>query len=283
MAEQKLSQPMRAILENLRQRGSFTYDPRQSFRMDRTIKALVRRGLVNVNHVYASENWRVTLVAQQDTPTGRAALEESAGVYADFISSADRIRATENQREARINAAKPQQFRKRPVTITAYQTLSPLNIPTLEGVMHADAGDWIITGVKGEQYPCKPDIFALTYEPMTPAGRAALTAPVFETPDGTSKPISSAPDEPESYPATIPVISDSLASLLIKDEAHLNAFGREQLAAWRAKNAEPTRDDLIAALGDVLRIAVNCCEEVQMKKSDLNALATAQMLLSRCQ
>ena len=38
-------------------------------------------------------------------------------------------------------------------------------IPTLEGKMVAEAGDWIIRGVKGEFYPCKPDIFALTYEP----------------------------------------------------------------------------------------------------------------------
>lgn len=38
-------------------------------------------------------------------------------------------------------------------------------IRTLEGFMTADIGDWIITGVKGEHYPCKPDIFAATYEP----------------------------------------------------------------------------------------------------------------------
>lgn len=42
---------------------------------------------------------------------------------------------------------------------------SKLLIPTLEGVMVADEGDWIIQGVKGELYPCKPDIFAATYEP----------------------------------------------------------------------------------------------------------------------
>ncbi len=44
-------------------------------------------------------------------------------------------------------------------------------IVTLEGRMKADRGDWIIKGVKGELYPCKPDIFAATYEdaghPMT--------------------------------------------------------------------------------------------------------------------
>ena len=40
-----------------------------------------------------------------------------------------------------------------------------LCIPTLEGVMVARQNDWIIRGVKGELYPCKPDIFDATYEP----------------------------------------------------------------------------------------------------------------------
>lgn len=38
-----------------------------------------------------------------------------------------------------------------------------LQIPTLEGVMLASPGDWIIKGIKGEIYPCKPDIFEATY------------------------------------------------------------------------------------------------------------------------
>ncbi|HYC64020.1 MAG TPA: hypothetical protein VEC14_04745 [Reyranellaceae bacterium] len=42
-----------------------------------------------------------------------------------------------------------------------------LEITTLEGVMVASHGDWIIRGVKGELYPCKPDIFAATYEPVS--------------------------------------------------------------------------------------------------------------------
>lgn len=40
-----------------------------------------------------------------------------------------------------------------------------LLIGTLEGTMRAKPGDWIICGVSGEIYPCKPDIFAQTYEP----------------------------------------------------------------------------------------------------------------------
>lgn len=39
-----------------------------------------------------------------------------------------------------------------------------LYVNTLEGVMRAEVGDWIIQGVKGELYPCKPNVFAATYE-----------------------------------------------------------------------------------------------------------------------
>jgi hypothetical protein len=39
-------------------------------------------------------------------------------------------------------------------------------IHTLEGDMKVNDGDWIIRGVKGELYPCKPEIFAATYEPV---------------------------------------------------------------------------------------------------------------------
>lgn len=41
-------------------------------------------------------------------------------------------------------------------------------IDTLEGGHIVCPGDWIITGIKGEHYPCKPDIFATTYEPAEP-------------------------------------------------------------------------------------------------------------------
>jgi hypothetical protein len=39
-----------------------------------------------------------------------------------------------------------------------------LTIDTLEGTMTANLDDWIIKGIKGELYPCKPDIFEATYE-----------------------------------------------------------------------------------------------------------------------
>ena len=77
-------------------------------------------------------------------------------------------------------------FRKKPVVIDAIQwtgknydevstfaydsertvfiSENNLIITTLEGDMIANVGDWIIKGVKGELYPCKPDIFEETYE-----------------------------------------------------------------------------------------------------------------------
>lgn len=87
-------------------------------------------------------------------------------------------------------------FRKRPVIVSAEQwrghargpELAPMEttwenneqpcevcnvdlgkhaiIRTLEGAHRVCPGDWIITGIKGEQYPCKPDIFSATYEPV---------------------------------------------------------------------------------------------------------------------
>jgi len=75
-------------------------------------------------------------------------------------------------------------WRKRPVEVEALQWLGTnrhevlefigpggqwdpdegLIIGTREGMMLADEGDWIIRGIMGEHYPCKPDIFAATYE-----------------------------------------------------------------------------------------------------------------------
>lgn len=42
-----------------------------------------------------------------------------------------------------------------------------LEIVTLQGIHRVSWGDWIIRGVKGELYPCKPDIFAATYDPVS--------------------------------------------------------------------------------------------------------------------
>lgn len=62
-------------------------------------------------------------------------------------------------------------YQKKPVIVEAYQTDKEMDIQTLEGTMHASVGDFIITGVNGEQYPCKPDIFAKTYDICDAASR----------------------------------------------------------------------------------------------------------------
>lgn len=57
-------------------------------------------------------------------------------------------------------------YKKKPIVVEAIQTNKPMIIKTLEGDMVAEKGDWIITGVNGEKYPCKPDIFDKTYVPL---------------------------------------------------------------------------------------------------------------------
>jgi len=58
------------------------------------------------------------------------------------------------------------QFMKKPIIVEANLVTRKITIHTLEGDMTADVGDWLITGVEGEQYPCKPDIFEKTYTKM---------------------------------------------------------------------------------------------------------------------
>jgi hypothetical protein len=69
-------------------------------------------------------------------------------------------------------------YRKRPVVVDAWQTETGFAIDTLEGTMRASPGDWIITGVNGEKYPCKPDIFEKTYEPADKPTSAPKTVPL---------------------------------------------------------------------------------------------------------
>lgn len=75
-------------------------------------------------------------------------------------------------------------FRKKPVVIEAsrfiehsrdgwpngvykdFESPTGYAIETLEGRAHVSPGDWIITGIMGERYPCKPAIFEATYDPV---------------------------------------------------------------------------------------------------------------------
>lgn len=56
------------------------------------------------------------------------------------------------------------EYVKKPVIVQAHKAEKRTVIHTLDGDMIAEKGDYIITGVQGEKYPCKPDIFAKTYE-----------------------------------------------------------------------------------------------------------------------
>lgn len=60
----------------------------------------------------------------------------------------------------------PRKFVKKPVVVEAYQVFEEVEIETLEGVMKASPGDWIVKGINGEKYPVKPDIFEKTYLPL---------------------------------------------------------------------------------------------------------------------
>ena len=60
--------------------------------------------------------------------------------------------------------SKVKKYRKKPIIVEAYQTAEEIEIKTLEGTMKANKGDYIITGIHGEQYQCKPDIFHETYD-----------------------------------------------------------------------------------------------------------------------
>lgn len=63
-----------------------------------------------------------------------------------------------------MGGAKQAQIEERPLAGPGRGVHDGIVIHTLEGDMTASVGDWIICGVKGEHYPCRPDIFAATYE-----------------------------------------------------------------------------------------------------------------------
>lgn len=60
----------------------------------------------------------------------------------------------------------PGHERSQSSTLEHDRSQSRFHVHTLEGVYALTHHDWIITGVKGERYPCKPDIFEMTYEPV---------------------------------------------------------------------------------------------------------------------
>jgi len=77
---------------------------------------------------------------------------------------AGRVKLASTGQEISIETLRFRRCRKKPVEVMAFQTAVALDIETLEGTMRANPREWIIKGIKGEIYPCKPDIFEQTYE-----------------------------------------------------------------------------------------------------------------------
>lgn len=77
------------------------------------------------------------------------------------------IEAVQHGAQAEVSTAKvPEWFTDAVVDGTVYKINGEIYIKTLEGNHHVSKGDFIIRGVQGELYPCKPDIFAATYDPV---------------------------------------------------------------------------------------------------------------------
>ena len=58
-------------------------------------------------------------------------------------------------------------FKKKPIVIQAELAEVRTGVQTKHGLLFAEPGDWIITNKPDDRYPCKPDIFAATYDPVT--------------------------------------------------------------------------------------------------------------------
>jgi hypothetical protein len=114
-------------------------------------------------------------------------------------------------------------------------------IRTLEGEMRADPGDWIIRGVQGEFYPCKPDIFEATYEPAEPAPGSPVEP---ETP-APSEPTAAAWDEPEPGDWQVRVDASRMPA------EHFDALFDLLAGAWHGwARARDGRDPSCSATGD---------------------------------
>ncbi len=62
-------------------------------------------------------------------------------------------------------------YKKKPVVVDAIKIGVPFMVETRDGTMRGNADDWLIRGIAGELYPCKPDIFEKTYEPTEETAR----------------------------------------------------------------------------------------------------------------
>ena len=125
----------------------------------------------------------------------------------------------------------PQRFTKCPITIEAIQLTqansndlaewcggrivythrAAFEIHTLEGVMEAREGDWIIRGVQGEFYPCKPDIFEATYRPAAEHHEPPNTEPTDAEVRAAARAMFDVADEQMHFPTKFDRAPEPLA------------------------------------------------------------------------
>lgn len=152
------------------------------------------------------------------------------------------------------------EYRKKPVVIEAYSILGneepptwlhaafgdgtikveddgAMLIETLEGVMRAAPGDWIIKGVKGEFYPCKADIFQATYEPAAPSPYERLEEWIAETNERAAQPA------PQIDPAQR--LTPEAISAIAPDELAAMFNGCMEMLSMRFKTAQELYNEVV--------------------------------------
>lgn len=141
-------------------------------------------------------------------------------------------------------------------------------IKTLEGEMRAEFGDYIIQGVKGELYPCKPDIFATTYESAaTVAERDPWEHPL---PVHPPKPKAATVAEPSEHKDSTPQlhVGDSFFESWFADytKPPINGYKNSSVKQWM-------RDAYAAGMGDPLVVARKAAQQQAEPSEKLEAPA----------
>lgn len=134
-----------------------------------------------------------------------------------------------------------------------------LIIATLEGEMRADVGDWIIRGVKGELYPCKPDIFEATYDDAgvtaAPVARGAAFSAI------AAEAVAEAAGAAEQWP---PFNSAHEAYAVLAEE--VDELWDEVKVNQRRRDVGKMRAECVQVAAMALRFAHDICNEEAVRK-----------------
>jgi len=145
-----------------------------------------------------------------------------------------------------------------------------IRVETLEGTMTGNVGDWIIRGIQGELYPCKPDIFAATYD---------------ELPDGAG--IYNAKHE-EPVPITDPTIERTIEALQLLGGPPLADDGRDHTKARLLlgqiiydANTQPRKTDEVEQLRSKFERALKVIEAIRLVKSPM--VPSTEAIIAVCE